>query len=431
MNKCNKHTYCTNQIFNTMKKKLQFNKLSLVAACALFLGICNYTEAQTYNWTGGSSNFYATSNWTSTQGAVAFDDSSFKTVRTNGTGSSPVINQFVAWQPGIFDSTGGNLTINADFNVFFNDMLNGTVTVNSGAIFTCRNIMRVGRDGTGILNVNGTARSLNEGVFQAIFIGALGGNGTVNVNEGGLVSGGYQLEVGTRDFYPTGTLNVNTGGIAEAYWVTPIGPNGTINVNGGTVNTGQTFIVGDLFLDNAANVGNVGAVVGRVNLNSGTMMVNQNDLEAIVFAMHPNSKMIIDNGSLMIKRTGVDFTQAVNGFVTGGQIEAAPGKQINVVYDGVFTTVTATTTAGINTLATDSFSLYPNPAQDVITITANNQIAGSVSINVINMLGETVMQKQLSDINRYELNISNLASGMYVVKLNSAQESFSSKIIKR
>lgn len=414
-----------------MNKKLQFKKRSLVAACALFVGMFNYSEAQTYNWTGATSNFYSASNWTSTQGAVAFDDSSFKTVRTNATGTSPVIGQTMAWQPGIFDSTGGNLTINADFNVYFNDMLNGTVTVNSGAIFTCRNIIRVGRDGAGTLNVNGTVRSLHEINWQGIFIGALGGNGTVNVNDGGIINGGYQLEIGTRDYYPTGTLNVNTGGLAETFWTTPIGPNGTINVNGGMVNTGQVFIVGDLYLDNVANPGTIGAVVGRVNINSGTITVNQNDLDAPGLVMHPNSKMIIDNGSLVIKRTGIDFTQTVNAFVTGGQIEAAPGKQINVVYDGVFTTVTAAPLAGLGNNTKNSFSLYPNPATDVVTITPNGSVTGTINVAVVNMLGETVMQKQLDGINSYNLNIGNLATGMYVLKISNGVQAATSKIVKR
>lgn len=413
-----------------MKRNLLSKTLVLFSFTAAMLSASNVATAQVYNWTGGSSNFYATSNWTSTQGAVVFDNATFKTVRTSNIGTSPVISQFVDWQPGIFDNLNGNLTINADFNIFFNDMLNGTVTVNSGATFTCRNIIRVGRDAAGTLNINGNVRSLHETNFQAMFIGALGGTGTVNVNNGGFLSGGYQLEVGTRDYYPTGTLNVSTGGIAEAYWVTPIGPNGTINVNGGTVNTGQVFIVGDLFLDNAANPGNIGAVVGHVNINSGTINVNQNDLAEPAFVMHANSKLTIDNGSLVIKRTGTDFSAIVNGFVTGGQIVPAPGKEIRVAYDGVLTTVTAQATAATKAFDKSSFSIYPNPAQDVVTITPNIELTENLNVAVINMLGETVMQTNLGTTG-YNLNIGNLASGMYVIKIGNATSSVTTKIIKK
>ena len=231
-----------------MKILLSKNSLSLLLFGLIF-SISNGIIAQTYNWTGAvDGNFYNTSNWTSTLGPVAFDDSAFKFVKTHAVVTNqPIISQFVAWQPGVFDNTGGSLIVNADFNVFYNDFLNGAVTVNTGAIFTCRNIFRIGREGLGELNVNGgTFRSSNIDTWQGIFIGVLnGGNGKANINTGGIIDGGYQLEIGTRDFYPIGELNVNTGGTAVAYWATAIGPNGTINVNGGNLNTGETFKVGD------------------------------------------------------------------------------------------------------------------------------------------------------------------------------------------
>ena len=418
--------------FILMKKKLLKSSLFMIPLTALFFAAPTSAYAQIYNWTGGSSNFYLESNWSSTQGPVVFDDSSFKTVRTNDVGASPVINATVAWQPGIFDSTAGTLTINADFNIYFNDKLNGTVTVNTGANFICRNIFRVGREGTGVLNINGTVRSLHETNFQSIFIGAKqGGNGTVNVNDGGFLSGGYQLEIGTRDFYPTGALNVAAGGTAEAYWVTAIGPNGIVNINGGTINAGQLLIVGDLYLDDAANPCTVGSVVGSVNINSGVLNVNQNDLAEPGLNINANGKIMIDNGSLVVKRTGTDFSEIVNGYVTNGQITAAPGKQIVTSYDGVFTTVTAQALSGIKSAVKNNYSIFPNPAQDIVTVTADNGAAENFSISVVNILGESVMQTAAVNANSHNLNIGNLAAGMYVLKINTPSSTGTYKIIKK
>ncbi len=404
----------------------------MIPFSALLFAAPTSAYAQTYNWNGGSSNFYLESNWTSTQGAVVFDDSSFKTVRTNDSGTSPVINSTVAWQPGIFDTTAGNLTINADFNIYFNDKLNGTVTVNSGANFTCRNIFRVGREGTGVLNINGIVRCLHETNFQSIFIGAKqGGNGTVNVNDGGFLSGGYQLEVGTRDFYPTGALNVSTGGTAEAYWVTAIGPSGTINVNGGTVNTGQLLIVGDLYLDDTANPGTLGSIVGSININSGVLNVNQNDLAEPGLNINANGKIMIDGGSLIIKRTGTDFSEIVNDYVTNGQITAAPGKQIVTGYDGVFTTVTAQAISGVKSAVKNKYSVFPNPAENIVTISADKGTAENFNIEVVNLLGETVMRATAVNTISHNLNIGNLATGMYVLKINTASSASTCRIIKK
>lgn len=423
-----------------MKNFLLSKKTLLMLLFGLFLSISNGIYAQTYNWTGAADgNFYNAANWTSTSGPVVFDDSAFKFVKTHSVATNqPTISQFVAWQPGVFDNTGGSLVINADFNIFFNDVLNGNVTVNTGAIFTCRNIFRIGREGSGVLNVNGgTFRSSNTNTWQGIFIGVLsGGNGTANINTGGIIDGGYQLEIGTRDFYPIGELNINTGGTAVAYWATVVGPNGTINVNGGNLNTGETFKVGDLFLDTPGNAGTVGTTVGKLNINSGTVTVNQNDLAGINFNLHANAKVMINGGSLIIKRTGIDFSSAINAYVTGGQIVPAAGKTIAVTYDGTsMTTVTAITSLGINNFDADAknaFTIYPNPVQNYINIMSKNDFSGKLKVAVMNLAGQTIMDSQLEKNNSgsYSVDVKNkLSAGIYLVKISTDTDTFSSKII--
>ena len=421
-----------------MKKKLLSKKSLLGLLFGLFLCTSNGTFAQTYNWTGAvDGNFYNAANWTSTSGPVVFDDSAFKFVKTpSGTTNQPTINQYVAWRPGVYDNTGGSLTINANFNIYFNDFLNGTVTVNTGAIFNCSNIFRLGNGGSGILNVNGgTFRSQDASNWQGVFIGVLaGGNGTANINNLGVINGGYQLEIGTRDFYPTGVLNVNSGGTAVAYWSTLVGPNGTVNVNGGMLNTGESFKVGDLSLDNAANAGTLGAIVGKVNINSGTITVNQNDLAGVTFNLHAKSKVMIDGGSLIIKRTGTNFTTAINGYVAAGQIIPAAGKVISVAYDGVFTTVTAKTTLGIGDFdgAKNTFSIYLNPIQNEINIMAKGNLSGDLKVSVVNLNGQTIIKSQnvKSNSGTYTIACKNkLAPGMYVIQINTGAATISKKII--
>ncbi|MES2485232.1 MAG: T9SS type A sorting domain-containing protein [Bacteroidota bacterium] len=310
--------------------------------------------------------------------------------------------------------------------------LNGTITINTGATFTCRNIIRVGRAGMGTVNINGTMRANSVPAdWQGIFIGVLsGGNGTVNVNDGGALNGGYQVEVGTRDFYPTGVLNVNEGGLSEAYWETWIGPNGTINVNGGTVNAGKVLNVGNLFLDNAPNAGTLGAVVGTLNINSGIVTVNHNDLEGPIFAMHNDAKITIDNGSLRIMRTGTDFSADINAHVTAGRIVPATGKEINVAYDGIYTTVTAQVIAGVSTLSKNAFTVYPNPATDFINIQSENGLTDSVNVTIVNMLGEVVVQNKVNAVSG-SIDLSTLAAGIYMVKTESGDISSVTKIIKK
>lgn len=427
-----KNTFIKQTKFYFMKTFLR-SKKALAVAVFTILG-AGSLSAQTYTWNGSANTeFYNASNWASTQGGVVFDDSAFKTVVTTSVGNSPAINQFTAWQPGIFNAMGGTLNVNAEFNVFYNDWLNGTVNVNTGGILTCRNIIRVGREGMGTVNINGgILRSQNTDTWQGIFIGALtGGNGTVNVNEGGLISGGYQVEVGTRNNYPTGVLNVNTGGTSEAYWTTVVGPNGTINVNGGTVNTGQAFIVGDLYVDTAGTEGTVGTVVGTVNINSGTIMVNQFDLEAPAVDFRTGSKVVIDSGSLVVKRTGVNFSDALNALITDGKLSAVAGKTLQVAYDGtMLTTVTAVTSAAVAANTKNSFTLYPNPASGNITIATAN-LATNATVRIVSLTGEVVLQQNLNSSLNNTVDVSRLATGMYLATVSSDNGSATTKFIKK
>lgn len=73
------------------------------------------------------------------------------------------------------------------------------------------------------------------------------------------------------------------------------------------------------------------------------------------------------------------------------------------------------------------FSLYPNPAKDVISINIANKI--SASFYITNAIGEQVLSGNIDDYNN-QINISNLTSGMYFIQLDG-QEKQSYKFIKK
>jgi len=393
----------------------------------------------TYDWVGNSSDFYSASNWTSTNGAVQFDNNGFKIVYVSDVGVSPVINTFIDWQPGVFDTYDNvDLTVNANFNVFFNDWLNGTITINTDAIFTCRNIFRVGREGSGIVNINGGEFRVNNATdeFRSFFIGVLqNGDGTVNVNNGGIIESDRQIEVGTRDFFPLGVLNVNTGGEATAGTVTTIGPNGTINVNGGVLNAGEVFIVGDLFVDTPGNEGALDDTpdVGNLNINSGTVNFNQNNVANPFFNIDINGRIFIDNGSLILNQPGFDYTADINNFVTNGQIVAPSDKTIVVSYDGIGqTTVTASATASVNNInANDYFTIYPNPTDGVINLEPKAENFEELSISIFDLMGKKVYEtKRTNNLNTISINTGGkLNSGIYMLEIATLKAELYSKIV--
>jgi hypothetical protein len=73
------------------------------------------------------------------------------------------------------------------------------------------------------------------------------------------------------------------------------------------------------------------------------------------------------------------------------------------------------TTTGVTNIAENLVSkIYPNPATTQLTINLANQ--GSADIIVYDMLGQAVMQKTLDHVSN-NINIAELSSGMYIVKV--------------
>ena len=66
-------------------------------------------------------------------------------------------------------------------------------------------------------------------------------------------------------------------------------------------------------------------------------------------------------------------------------------------------------------------SVYPNPAVDILNILVENS-TGELRIQLINTLGAEILSKTLaneSSENDYQLPISDLPKGMYLLKITS------------
>ncbi len=70
--------------------------------------------------------------------------------------------------------------------------------------------------------------------------------------------------------------------------------------------------------------------------------------------------------------------------------------------------------------------LYPNPATDFVTIATQDEIS---SIVIYNVLGQEVMQIE-GDSNNMRIDISNLATGNYVTKVQVGSSVKTLKLIK-
>ncbi len=75
-----------------------------------------------------------------------------------------------------------------------------------------------------------------------------------------------------------------------------------------------------------------------------------------------------------------------------------------------------------------AFSIYPNPASGIVNVKANS-IQNEAIIAIYDLNGRMVVNQNLLDGNNTQINISGLATGVYVVKINTNNKSQTEKLI--
>ncbi|MCX6199631.1 MAG: T9SS type A sorting domain-containing protein [Bacteroidetes bacterium] len=91
---------------------------------------------------------------------------------------------------------------------------------------------------------------------------------------------------------------------------------------------------------------------------------------------------------------------------------------------GTFTPVVI---SSVTEISTNSFSIYPNPTNDYLNITSNNN--RKFSLNIFNSIGEKVYSA-ISNGNS-QLNTANWSSGIYFAHISTEGNSFVTKFIKQ
>lgn len=88
------------------------------------------------------------------------------------------------------------------------------------------------------------------------------------------------------------------------------------------------------------------------------------------------------------------------------------------VSDNFFTITNAT---GVQNLAAESFSIYPNPATDVINVSSADKIS---RIEILNFLGEKITSETINAA-KARLSVSQLSGGIYFLNIISSEGNIS------
>ena len=106
----------------------------------------------------------------------------------------------------------------------------------------------------------------------------------------------------------------------------------------------------------------------------------------------------------------------------------------NIIYNA--NTANLTATFGIKSIVAgkQEFSVYPNPVENVLNLDLKLEESDNVSVTIMNSLGETVKTKSFGKVSTgssvLTLDLSDLASGAYVISVSTSKGLASNKFIK-
>ncbi|MBI3511539.1 MAG: T9SS type A sorting domain-containing protein [Bacteroidetes bacterium] len=179
------------------------------------------------------------------------------------------------------------------------------------------------------------------------------------------------------------------------------------------------------------------------------------DSNGVVFSFDPANNTYTDihdltladgknpNGDLTLSAAGLLFGTATGGGFSGAgtafSFDLSNGA-FNVIFNfvgnwgmnpnGGFNFVDMSLGIKDHSPLDASVSLFPNPAQDAITISASN--AGSVSFTMINSLGQSVMSWKENSVMNYNkrIDVSALDAGIYFLEMKSGDKVVTKKFVK-
>lgn len=196
-----------------------------------------------------------------------------------------------------------------------------------------------------------------------------------------------------------------TGGTVVTNWVYPGDPNGATT-------TDPANTCGNWTESSAGNT----PTDRRMILSSGPFTLNAGQMQEVEYAFVTSfdSSSTTNSHLLSVSKLKTDI-QKVNAFY----------NQVNKP------NCLQAITVGITEVAKQNdFVLFPNPAKSLITISST--INGTVKINyeIVDVLGKVVLQNESNTSDKITININNLNSGIYFVRLHVNNSIVVKKFVK-
>jgi hypothetical protein len=135
------------------------------------------------------------------------------------------------------------------------------------------------------------------------------------------------------------------------------------------------------------------------------------------------------------------FSGNIQWFLNGDSIAGATNQTHTVTANGNYTvsysyipacvsfsTVTAFTTLGIDDNQQNSFTIYPNPFRNEVSV-AVHEVTGPGIISIFDFSGRKLVQKEISGITQ-SIDMSAFSEGIYIFQFQNAKGIISKRVIK-
>lgn len=197
---------------------------------------------------------------------------------------------------------------------------------------------------------------------------------------------------------------------------------------GGLIFAEDTKIISGLsYYNNAGTLGNF-----SFNPTSGAVVLAANTWVRMGFSFN------LTTGQVLCKAPGLNI--AIPGAAMGeapNEIDfiVSAGTANTVATIGLFDNYTVSASATDTLLAVNqvitptNFSVAPNPASNVVNI-YNNENFEITSVTMTDLNGRVVKQSEFDNVTDVQINIADLSTGIYMMKITSNQGTTIKKIIK-
>lgn len=111
------------------------------------------------------------------------------------------------------------------------------------------------------------------------------------------------------------------------------------------------------------------------------------------------------------------------GHYDGSEVNAVGSRFLIINADSVFSVA-----ENFNNL---KIVIYPNPAKDKITITNNSDLIQTETINIFQISGQKVMQKDFQNQKLIQIDVSMMPKGIYLMKIQTMEGMAVKKLVIR